>query len=728
MAKKKREEESKPHPVASEKSKDVSLSGRPLSQFIDSIESLTESDIASTSTHQQMLSHWYGRRYATLNKDPHFPWVGSSNINMPLIDAEIDKAKAPLLQILELSPPVSFKALTPKAFDWTDPAEHTMDWLLNTRMRDYKKNVEIGIDAKKMYGYGILKVTYEYQTSVVKETIRRSELTQQNLRDIASLTALLQSGEPIGVDDFGNPVIMTQEDFDIALTEIISERFGLDKEDEIDQKAIEKVMKFVLDDKKDKIEIQRVTVIRDAPYVSPVDPTNFFPEEGVSNIQDCERITELFEDSIQDLHEKAKTGWYDRDAVKAILRHIEKKDKEEFKKGKKSESSTKMTDDLDISRRAREGVRPNAKQKFIRMKQVCCLYDIDGDGVKEKCLLIYHPDSGIRLRFMEYPYEHGFWPYIQLRNEETDGRFYSPRGIPEILDDIDNMITQNHRNKLNAMTIANSPTFKYKMGAHINPDNINWIPGQFYPVVNMNDFEQVNVSVNDFSFDNEENNLRFWTENRLGSFDAAFREQKSEARSATEVGAIIGIQQTAQSTQIARFKRDMKMVLEQVWALWMQYGPSEFTVTLSDNRLFQFSKHELNNKFDIVPVGNISNTNPEAQLARSRQRFGFIVELIQLGLMPVIQEEYDLDVGLAVKDIMDKDDFVASNRIMRKRTPEEIQQIQAQRQAQEQQQGAQQQQQQAVEDNQPLPLGELQASLKQMENQAPNGGAQQVAI
>lgn len=719
--------EAKLNPIARESGgATVGISDNNLKKFIEKLETDTAGDISIVSNHQQSLSHWYARRFQTLDKDPQYPWPGSSNITMPLIDMEVTKAKAPLMNMFEVDPIVTFKARNVSSYDKTEAAESTFQWLLNDRMRDFKENMEICIDNMKQGGYGLIKTVYEYKTSFVTETVRKSELDQDFLATIANLRAVVEAGQPIETPD--GPIVPTIEDFQIEFSNMVSERWGLDVEDEVDQKAAEKIMDFIIKEQ-DDVEIQRTFITHDAPFSHSIDPSRFFIEEGAMSIEDSERLTEVFTDTVNDMQKKAQTGWYDKDAVVKIVRKIAAQEGEQTDDNTSSQPGGVAFSQLQNERREREGLTATARMGVIWMKEVYCLYDFDNTGVKEKALLIYNPDTNIAVRFMKFPYEHGEWPYIQYRNEETDGRYFSPRGIGEIINGIDDMITQNHRSKLNSMSIANSPTFKYRIGSNINPANIRYIPGQFIPVMGMADFEQVPVQAKDLSFDNEEAVLRFWSEGVLGSTDFVFREQqKSEARTAQEVSAIQGIAQSAQSLQISRFQRTNKKLYHQIWSLWMQYGPARFTLSTSDGQLNQMNKFQVEGRFDIVPTGTVGNANPQVEFIRAQQRLSSILGVVQAGALGAISQEYDVDIGAAFKDMFDKDDFMASNKIVRRRSEEEIAQIQQQQQEAAQAQAEQARQDQAVKDNQEVSPAELQGTLKRMESQSPNGGDQKVAV
>ena len=717
-------------PVAQEEEKNVDISTKKQKDFVAYIEKNTNTDITATENQRNKLAHWYNRRYGTLNREPQYPWVGSSNINMPLIDTEITKGKAPLMQVFDVNPVVSFTAVSAASFDKTDAAENTMQHLLTTRMRDFRKNMEIGADNMLQNGYSWVKINYEFQTQIVTEKIRKEEISQQELTEIAVMIAAIQQQQPIGKDQNGEPLIPTQEDLERFVTQFVVSKFKLNPQDKIDQDAVTDIMNFILNGD-DSVSIKRNFISRHAPHVSIVDPSRLFPEEGVMDIQDTERITELFDDTSNDMRQKARTGWYDADAVDELLKKKEAMEVLPSKEETRNKSETHSK--LDNDKRNREGLSATNRKGVIENKEVYCMYDIDNDGVDEKCLLIYNPETEIVLRFMEFPYEHGEWPYVQLRNEETDGRLYSPRGIPEIIDDLDDMTTQNHRNKLNAMTIGNAPTFKVRLGSNINPNNINWSPGSFINVMGMNDIEQINVNVKDFSFDNEEVNLKHWIESLVGSFDSSFREQKSESRTAAGTNAIVGLQQSSQSLKISRFQNQMKKVYHQVWALWMQYGPSDFDFVTGNGELTKLSKNDIVGQFDLVPSGTTANTNPQLEAAKANQRFQTIMLLLQnFGgpeqVQQVLGVEYELDIATALKDMFNKDDFVASNRILRRRSDDEIKQIQEQ-QAQAQAQAQQQQQeQQALDQNQPQSIGTIQNTLKGIERDSPNGGNQRIAL
>jgi len=690
------------HPVESE---DVSISTMKLKKFVGEIRKAIESDITSRSDFDTKSSEWYRRRYQLEDQNPTYPFVGSSNITMPLIDLQIDKSKPPIMNLYSIDPIVTFKPQAPSHVNSARGAERVMQWLLTSRMRNFEDNMEIGADHKGQYGFVVFKTIYEWETRLVTETITQEVFSEEDRQTLSEAFVLRAS----------NPEASERVDEQISI--FIKNKFNLNPDDDIDRIAMDAVLEFIQDPKGEEITIKRNMVVKHQPYTYPVEPQFLYTQRGTKSLQDAERIVEIKFCSENDLRIRGKSGFYDDKEVKRAIRELEES-------AQQGQTETRLSQSLNVERARREGVFIEAGEEAetIEVHEVYCMYDIDGDGIKEKCLLELQPQTGAVFRFVEYPYAHGEWPYVQIKNELTGDRFLDARGIPEILDHIDREVTANHRAKINRMMIANAPTFKYRLGSNLNPNNINWIPGQFYPVVDMDDFEPVTMPNLDFSFDREEAILNTWVERRLGSVEAALTnpEQLSEARTRAEIEAVSAIGQQALSLNIRRWQRGMQKVYKHIWDLQMQYGENELLVPMSDGSLMAMTKHEIVGDFDIVPMGTIGTSNPGQEQQQAIQIFQFLKDLAQSGatqLMPQIE----INLGEALVSALKKANFVEASRVIRERSPEEVKQI-MQAQAQRAQLA------QAVEDNIPTSPREMKAGIEELQKRAPNGKSQRVRL
>ena len=93
------------------------------------------------------------------------------------------------------------------------------------------------------------------------------------------------------------------------------------------------------------------------------------------------------------------------------------------------------------------------------------------------------------------------------------------------------------------------------------------------------------------------------------------------------------------------------------------------------------SRHEIQGQFDIVPIGTIGNSNPGQQAAIAQQVYSLAVNTVTQGLDRVMG--YNINLGEAFKEVLNKADFLAARRIIQPMSQEQLQAM-AQQQAQQQ--------------------------------------------
>jgi hypothetical protein len=153
--------------------------------------------------------------------------------------------------------------------------------------------------------------------------------------------------------------------------------------------------------------------------------------------------------------------------------------------------------------------------------------------------------------------------------------------------------------------------------------------------------------------------------------------------------------------------------------MWHAFGPQEVWIRVTGGEQpIKLTKEDLQGQFYFQPTGTIGEQDPLAEAAKAQTRIQVLAQIKQLGLS---EPQFEINMGEAVRDWLEKEDIRLSKRILRERSPEEIQQI-----VQEQQR--QQQLAQAVEANAPLSLQELQEGVKLTQSKAPNKGAQRVDL
>lgn len=612
----------------------------------------------------------YDRRYQRLFRNTNFPWPGASDIVMPLIDSKIDQMKPVYANLISA---VDFKPMNEKAFHTAVVADLTYQWLLNQKMKDYTANMLYVLDDMLTYGWGIAKSSHRYETTMVKRTVTFDRLpmrirtfkdrfvvvgSEAEKRQIIEEMAQLPP-EELPLQQF--PV--TEDELKQALEFEIQQEFGLNPKEDKDKEAITKLMKM-LKDQKGEVVISHLEETINEPYISAVPTYDFIVPFGTRHLQDSDRCCHRMFMSPERLKEVAVNHNWNMEAVNNTL---------------ESERNTRstMTNDVEQRKAFRERIGDITHDEQENSVEVWEIYAkfYHEDGHCERMVVTCNPSQKEIYRIKRLPFAHGKWPFVQFPFEPNDARFHSSRGIPRKLDDIDKEITVQHRAKLNRMMIANAPTFMYRMGSKINPNTINWTPGEFIPVISTNDLAPVVIPNVDMSFEREENTLRMWADSHLGTFDAAIAEggNLSEARSATEIEAITTQARNALTVRGTIFQERLKELHGMNWDVWIDKGPRQFEAFISGQEPRIYTRQEIQGDFDIAPVGSIGEYSKASEAAKAQNRFLFAMQIPPGGL----GLEWEINRGALLQDWWSKDDEKVARLALRQLSPEEVQAKQA---------------------------------------------------
>lgn len=129
-------------------------------------------------------------------------------------------------------------------------------------------------------------------------------------------------------------------------------------------------------------------------------------------------------------------------------------------------------------------------------------YDLDGDGIAERYLFVFHPLTKALVDYLYYPYTHGRDCLVPVRIKKRPGRFLG-RGICQMLDDVNSEVNTQHNQRIDSRTISTVPTFKALNTAKgtlgfdpSRPQNM-FHPGGMIWLTNMTDVEQFKIQQTD---------------------------------------------------------------------------------------------------------------------------------------------------------------------------------------------------------------------------------------
>lgn len=625
--------------------------------------------------------HYRRRRYGMEFRNPTYPWPGSSSIVPPLVDKKIDELKPSYVNLItSVKPPVTVLGVSPESQENASNVELWFEWLIKFGSPNFVEQAILATDDLLEIGRGILKSVWHYETARQKESIRPSNLPARLKKLIVTARSSMEA-DAMHAAAGGGVAVLTRGEFDERrdlISKIVEMEFDLDPEEASDKEAISKILAWFRSGAKEALTVDHRDIRVNVPGIVAVSPKNLIVPEWTTDLESAEYIAHQMWFTEHHFKQRALDAGWDKVAVKAIL------EKKRYT-GEKNSSAPFDAERADEARRA--GVWYTADQQ-IEIHESFTWFSTGPGQPDQKIVCLYSPDMPeMPLKLFSYQRSSGRWPFHSATFEMNKPRWYSPRGVPEKLDDLEYEIIQQHRAKLNRMTIANAPTFSYRVGTGINPANYKWIPGQFYPRRNADDVTPMMIPNLDMSFEREEQILRTWVEDYLGGVDFGLANQNSsltEARTATEISAIQGRSRQSLALRGLLFQRMMQGVYREMFDLYMTWGDPRIYIELTGGTPVELTKEQLQGQFELVPTGTIGEQDPQME---SQKAIGRIQLLMQAKSANLIGDEYDVDIGQALVDWMEKDDIRASKRIIRKRSPEEIQQVvQARQQVLEQQQ------------------------------------------
>lgn len=521
-----------------------------------------------------------------------FPFVDCSNIRMPTGETKIRKLKASFMrQVFGVRPVVQVVPNPGGTLEKAQKIEKFLDHLIMQVIK-VKNKAKIAVDQVLEKGIYLLQPYYR-----VEKTVRNEELTSE---------------------------IITREILDALPDEIlipmILDELEADKSDRVAGYNEDSVAKAVAELRagKKKVKVYLEDVIYDAPDVALVSPERcYVPTDTGFDVQTAECVCVEKFLPLRVVKANAKEGGkgWDAAAVNSIIA------------SKDINLDDKRTD---IEKSLREGIeRLNNPSELVRIWEVQGWDDLNGDGIPEKVFYTLAPDFSKCLRKISLPWKSGKYNLVKLTYEAIDDRWFSSRGIIELIEDIIKEIDIQHMQKLDQQTIRNAPMFVYRAGM-VNPNLVQFIPNQGIPVHGLNPLRDTidvlnhsNTNV-EFSYEKEEQILLGRIEELLGDLD--FNNQTQINRREPKSGQAMGIQ--LQNSQVVlsfdgdHFAEGFSELFTWIFDLWCQYGPDEYEFNYfgqnsSKGETIKLSREEIQG-YTVSIRGNDQNTNPSVKLQKAQ--------------------------------------------------------------------------------------------------------------
>lgn len=183
-----------------------------------------------------------------------------------------------------------------------------------------------------------------------------------------------------------------------------------------------------------------------------------------------------------------------------------------------------MTNTPDQISQSQDQIEGIARTRVTPADEYWCMQgvvkiDLNGDGIEEKYLFMYHKDSDSLLRFERYPYIHNRMKYIIWRFKKRPNRLLGQSLYDQLVDINDEVDTQ-HNQRVDSRTITTVPSFIKLDSATFDPTRRDqrFYPGVTFKVTSFTQFKQLEIKQTDMGQSmQEEQNLFFIADTRTGA-------------------------------------------------------------------------------------------------------------------------------------------------------------------------------------------------------------------
>jgi hypothetical protein len=560
--------------------------------IVAKIKSMVDDSIATTGTWESNQQKWNKMRYR-IKKTKNFPFVGCANLRMPTIDTKIRKLKAALMNVIYGIRPVVQVVPTPQG-NWESAIkiEKFLDHLIMDVM-DIKSKSIIAIDQTLEKGFYLMKPYW--RTEIV------TRIENMSIDDLSMQEAMFLFDPQVPMEAHKMAIAKR---FDVDMNPLVAKE---------NQAEIDKIHSALMSGEKEfKASFQ--DVIYDFPDVSLCEPERIYvPTDSGFDPQSCRYIIHEF---LMPIEQIKQCGLYKGWDIGEI---------EDIESAELSDYNAKNIDD---EKDTREGILQRDETGKITVWEFYGYYDINNDGVEEKCVITMAPDFEKVFRKITNPFYSGKLPFVKLFYELADDRWFSHRGIPELVEDIVKEIDIQHCQKIDQQTIRNTPQFVHRAGM-INKNSMQFLFGQSYPVHGMSPLNDIIAPLNnnnpnvEFSYEKEQMILEGKIEELIGQIDYNLQSMinKRQPRTLGEVQLQFQSSQQVFSLDSDMFRTGFEKLFNWIWELWCQYGSDNYEFAYFGKNGYEpirLTKEETQGKYKITVRGNDQNTNAQMRIQKAQ--------------------------------------------------------------------------------------------------------------
>jgi hypothetical protein len=589
----------------------------------DRIRDVDNANAGWTKKQLGYIKSRFGKR-----KRKKVPWVGASNINVPLVDGIIRRWRPGITSlILDANPVAFFVAREANDFDPARVVEPFFTWLFVEHMETPPELMRL-VDLIATRGHAYTREGWKYETTARARIVRAEDIFPGGIGRFlegvnASIEAAAQAGEtPEGpISD------------EVKVANELANQYGMDMQDPEEQQMLLAAATALIGGA-DKIKITYEEVEHDRPDWCAIDPVNVITERS-GDPEKADFFAIIHELSEDELIRGANDGRFEQSAVAALLQKMADVKRDQSSATNRSGGAggsmarQSIRDFMDRRANVSRIDIDRTKSKKIQVWETFCRLDINTDGLSERCVMWYAPEFDIPLLTTQYTMPFNDWPITLFKFEPHAETPTDSRGIPELLSDLAKLVNAFHNARVDAAQIVLAPVLQRVTTGSDYGQRIQWRPGAIIPTRAQGDISPIvhDLRILTGLLQEEQHNQRI-AEGFIGTFDATINQlnQPTERRTAAEVNAITQLAQNVFGLDARMFQVSMGRSFKKIWKLWQEFGPTEIFFRVTNERQPQLAlKSEMDHDFDIAPAGTPSSTNKAFLLSNMERILQIII-------------------------------------------------------------------------------------------------------
>lgn len=596
-----------------------------LDKLHDQIVSASQTRNGWVTKQEKLLRQRKGVRKAKV-----FPWPGANNHNWPLTDGIIRRWKPGMIALITGSDPVAyFFAQNPNAVRLAPIAQAFYHWQFHEIDAMRETSMEL-TDYVAQYGTAYTRQGWDYRVRKSCRILNVASLFPQGVD--AAVQAHNAQAQQVQMQ-FQQAVQQGQADPNEAgklpqmtnalelVQQTVENEYVMSAESPLEHQQVIETVKAILGGAQ-QVRLYYDIITADRPGWRALNPLDVIVPPHMVSMEDADYIAVNWRLTADEILKRAKDGDFDMVSAGEVVSKLEGKQQTDTESNTWEEHSyysgitrvKDVADGLDTTE-VLEDHKTNIWEIYTKM-------DLDGDRLKEKVVIWYHPDSRAVLAAYPYPFPFEEWPIVRFQFEHLSPRPYESRGVAELTSVFQAQVNKMHNARLDAVQITLAPMFQMKVTAGEVNRNIKFLPGGIIPVQQVGDIAPLAVDTHSIiQLMQEENLTKAQAEQMIGLFDpSVLAENSSDRRTATEVDAVTSQMQSVMGQDASMFQESMRKVHKQLWALIQEFSKEDLVYRVEGEEIPRLAKKsEISCQYDLVPAGTPANTSKQLAMSRVRE-------------------------------------------------------------------------------------------------------------